>query len=806
MIFQSGLLTLKNALFFALLLSAQLSFSTQLVISFDNANPTFPVNCGDSWSEEGIDLQIENDFNPNFCNFYFNSNILTLSSAQLLLDFSNLGTINQIEVDIIPSCGDLFNKQLNSNSTNKTYQGQDACINLEFYEGLNVVSTISCTSNYTTETLVFENTSNFNIDNMKVKSLGGEILQIKIFYNTIGEPGDYLVNVPTNYSDNVNVTLNNNQNILQNNNAEVIDYLTCNENNNSNCNPIIGFNDLAANEVLWATEKAYAYFLEKHNFSLSPITSYVNNSIIGNQNQAYYNKVEEAIYYGMGDGIERTSMTEPDIVGHEITHHLIDSISQLKNYKESGALQESFADIFGEMIEYYCDGSNDWIFGRQVVSPNAGYTGIRNLANPSDINMKNLQPAYYKSEKYWIVQNDACQPIDYCGIHTNNGVQNYWFYLLSEGGSGINEIGDAYNITGIGKEKAARIAFENLKNISTNTETVTPHYQAMYGAIQAAQNLFGENSNEVVQTKNAWQAVGLYENIANPIKWKVANQLDGQIIENGDTTMIPVQFDLVIDSLDQELTADKLSINLNLPNQVVIDSITAIAPLLQSELTIEIVEGETNVIINRQSNQVAKVSFAPRIKSGSSILGIAICIPTVDIGGEGTNLQIGISGGTDANTFLQFEPIELPLGSEYNHLNAKANFLLNLALGLKQKSCSALGWLDVDVLNGDPPFKYILKNSMNVIVEEIIKSDSSHQLLNLVEGDYELNIQEENGQKNISKSFTISHYANINGSECCPENLIIPAGQFNGLFIGQENISLKNGSTLTEGKIDICKY
>ncbi|NIW45715.1 MAG: hypothetical protein GWN30_13480, partial [Gammaproteobacteria bacterium] len=48
------------------------------------------------------------------------------------------------------------------------------------------------------------------------------------------------------------------------------------------------------------------------------------------------------------------------------------------------------------------------------------------------------------------------------GVHTNSGVQNYWFYLLSEGGSGVNDNGDAYFVTGIGIEEAAQIAYRNL--------------------------------------------------------------------------------------------------------------------------------------------------------------------------------------------------------------------------------------------------------------------------------------------------------------------------------------------------------
>jgi bacillolysin len=48
---------------------------------------------------------------------------------------------------------------------------------------------------------------------------------------------------------------------------------------------------------------------------------------------------------------------------------------------------------------------------------------------------------------------------DYGGVHYNSGVLNYWFYLLSQGGAGTNDKGNAFTVTGIGIDKAARIAY-----------------------------------------------------------------------------------------------------------------------------------------------------------------------------------------------------------------------------------------------------------------------------------------------------------------------------------------------------------
>jgi len=85
-------------------------------------------------------------------------------------------------------------------------------------------------------------------------------------------------------------------------------------------------------------------------------------------------------------------------------------------------------------------------------------------------------------------------------------VQNFWFYLLTVGGSGTNDNGDSYTVTGIGMDKAAAIAYRNLSvYLSTNSQ----YSDARTGAIQAAIDLYGAGSAEEIATTNAWYAVGV---------------------------------------------------------------------------------------------------------------------------------------------------------------------------------------------------------------------------------------------------------------------------------------------------------
>jgi len=93
------------------------------------------------------------------------------------------------------------------------------------------------------------------------------------------------------------------------------------------------------------------------------------------------------------------------------------------------------------------------------------------------------------------------QANDYCGVHTNSGVQNFWFFLLSEGGT-FNNI----TVTGIGTVKAARIAYYNM---CYYLSTQSGYTAARNGSISAAASLYGECSTEYQQVMNAWAAVGV---------------------------------------------------------------------------------------------------------------------------------------------------------------------------------------------------------------------------------------------------------------------------------------------------------
>lgn len=262
--------------------------------------------------------------------------------------------------------------------------------------------------------------------------------------------------------------------------------------NNVNANK-----DQYATDGHWGTEKTYDYYLSKHNRNSVDNAGFALNSYVHTNLIAFgYSNNVNAFWDGSrmtyGDGnATYTPLTALDICGHEITHGVTERTSNLNYSNQSGALNEAFSDIFGTAIEFYAKGaSGNWQIGENIGA------AFRSMSNPNQFS----QPDTYLGT-FWYTGTG-----DNGGVHTNSGVLNFWFYLLSQGGSGTNDIGNAYTVTGIGIDKAAAIAYRTNTNylISTSNYAAARTY-----AIQSATDLYGAGSAEVIATTNAMYAVGI---------------------------------------------------------------------------------------------------------------------------------------------------------------------------------------------------------------------------------------------------------------------------------------------------------
>ncbi|BCY27933.1 M4 family metallopeptidase [Flavobacterium okayamense] len=275
-----------------------------------------------------------------------------------------------------------------------------------------------------------------------------------------------------------------------------------NDNNWTSAEHANVFKDDGALDAHWGAEITYDFWgniFGRNSFDNNgaAIRSYVHH---GNYNNASWNG--SVMTYGDGTAGGFDILTSIDVCGHEIGHAVCTYTANLVYANESGAMNEAFSDIWGACIEHYGrTGSlttprpaSVWLIGEDLGN------ALRSMSNP---NSKGDPDTY--GGTFWYTGT-----ADNGGVHTNSGVLNHWFYILSEGESGTNNAPspDTYNVTGIGLDKAAEIAYLAERDYLTPNST---YLDARNATIEVVYNLYCANSPEAESVTNAWYAVNVGE-------------------------------------------------------------------------------------------------------------------------------------------------------------------------------------------------------------------------------------------------------------------------------------------------------
>lgn len=226
---------------------------------------------------------------------------------------------------------------------------------------------------------------------------------------------------------------------------------------------------------------------------ISTVNYCPNSSSCPYQN-AFWNSVQ--MVYGQGFA------AADDVVAHELTHGVTENESNLFYYMQSGAINESFSDIWGEFVDLTYDGPNDndtagvrWLLGEDV----PGFGAIRNMANPPAFG----DPDAMGSGNYY------CGPQDNGGVHWNSGVSNKAAYLITDGG-----LFNGYSITGIGITKAAKIFYE----VQAHMLTSAADYQDLAESLsQACNNLVGTSGITEANCSQVREAIAAVEMTKQPV-------------------------------------------------------------------------------------------------------------------------------------------------------------------------------------------------------------------------------------------------------------------------------------------------
>lgn len=204
----------------------------------------------------------------------------------------------------------------------------------------------------------------------------------------------------------------------------------------------------------------------------------------------------DQMVYGDGDGRLFNRFTIAiDVIGHELTHGVTQYEAALNYRNESGALNESFSDVFGSLVKQRSLNQTadqaDWLIGEGLLAAGVQGIALRSMKAPGTayddpILGKDPQPANYKDLYRGTADNG--------GVHINSGIPNRAFYLA------------AVAIGGYAWEKAGKIWYITLRDVLRSRSNFK---NAANATIAVAGNLYGQDSNEQTAVQSAWKQVGV---------------------------------------------------------------------------------------------------------------------------------------------------------------------------------------------------------------------------------------------------------------------------------------------------------
>jgi Zn-dependent metalloprotease len=216
----------------------------------------------------------------------------------------------------------------------------------------------------------------------------------------------------------------------------------------------------------------------------------------GQMRNAYYRRSCNMMAFGDGWAIN-------DVIGHEFTHGVVRWTAELEYINESGALNESIADYFGSVAD------GDWEMAEDLYGMDPDEGPIRDMSNPPrfgdpdhrDPNISGDLTGLRKA----VAANNANSTNDNGGVHTNSGIPNKVFFLMTDGG-----MHNGFAIAGMGSAKVGQLLYNALVHDFTKKTGFQDARDLMVGRAQRyrAAPLHGFSKDDVCDTINAWASVG----------------------------------------------------------------------------------------------------------------------------------------------------------------------------------------------------------------------------------------------------------------------------------------------------------
>lgn len=265
-----------------------------------------------------------------------------------------------------------------------------------------------------------------------------------------------------------------------------------------------------AGDVAYGTAKTWDYFKNVHGrngIGNDGVGSLSKIHVGRNYVNAYWNDTCKCMSYGDGDGTTYYPLVAIDVIGHEMSHGVMNATAKLVYSGESGGINEASSDIFGMLIKFYANNPTapgNYLNGEKLLISNTG------VSNPTTAFRYMFKPSL--DGKSADCYSASVGSLD---VHLSSGVANHFAYLLAEGAvvpSGFNltpaqlVCNGNTALSAIGRDALGKIWYRALTVYMTSS---TNYAGARIATLNAATDLYGANSVQRNAVANAWSAVGV---------------------------------------------------------------------------------------------------------------------------------------------------------------------------------------------------------------------------------------------------------------------------------------------------------
>jgi bacillolysin/thermolysin len=204
-------------------------------------------------------------------------------------------------------------------------------------------------------------------------------------------------------------------------------------------------------------------------------------------NNAYWNG--SSINFADGDGVNYLPFSGSlDVVAHEFGHGVTEYTAGLIYRFQSGALNESYSDVFGACVD-----RDDWLLGEDIRLASPGF--IRSMEDPT----LRGHPKHMDNFLWYGIETDNG------GVHINSGIPNHAFYWAASLAT---------------REVAEQVWYRALTTYLTPSSGMY-FWSAMI--MQSAADLYGAGGGEYNNIQLALSQVGFNATYAEPEELTMSN-------------------------------------------------------------------------------------------------------------------------------------------------------------------------------------------------------------------------------------------------------------------------------------------